>query len=175
MGALRGLKRSCWGTSWFHSRVPLVPLTRMARLFSTPAAAWVTQKGATCAVFKMKEGTGVVMENAIGGDGTGFCSDFGDFETGDEAGEVVGVGADVSHYEGGTTGFGVEAPREGTVGRGRDRFSSALPPWTYSIWTRRMVPSCPSATMAFGLTDEGVAGVVVGEAEDEAGFLNFLV
>ena len=131
-------------------------------------------EGTACAVFKMKEGAGVVVKDAVGGDGTSFCSDFGDFETGDKAGEVVGVSADVSHYEGGATGFGVEAPREGTVGRVGIVFIGFA---TLDIFDLDEADGAKLSVgdHGFGLTDEGVAGVVVGEAEDEAGFLNFLV
>ena len=43
-GAPRGLKVKAWGNSCIHSKLPNEPLTRMRKPFSTPAAAWVTQK-----------------------------------------------------------------------------------------------------------------------------------
>ena len=43
-GPVAGLNDRICGTSCSHSSVPFVPLTRMRRQFSTPAAACVTQK-----------------------------------------------------------------------------------------------------------------------------------
>ena len=110
-GCPMGLNVRRWGSSWFHSMLPLVPEIRKPREFSTPRGSLCNPETASCAVFHSEQGSGKVMDLPAGNDGSGLGGHFGHIESRYKTDEVVGMGSYISHNKGGAHPFSCQNAR----------------------------------------------------------------
>ena len=134
----------------------LVARGDLARPQLTPGAALETQQH-----------VGVVVERPAGHEGGQFGAELGDLEAGDEGGQMVGVGADVADAARRPGLLGVGAPGRLLVTRILDFLAQPV----LGVLDLDHPDGAELARQHHlaRLPDHGIAGVVVGQAEHQAG------
>ena len=119
------------------------------------------------AVVEAEQGTGVVVDESVGHDVADLRGDGADLESGDEAQQVVRVGADVTHHQRRPTLDRVVAPRQCTLGIGV-AFGGLAALHVFDL-DQLDLAELAVGDHGPGLTHHRIARVVVGQAEHEAG------
>ena len=155
-----------FGFSWCHSRPPLSPNTRMCRPCSAPAAELVTHIEPRAPPAKRSSRCGVVVHLPARHRAAELGGELDELEPGDEAREMVGMGADVAEHQRRRRPVPARSAssRPDPVGLGL----AARWPWMYSTWSWRMRAERAAPDHRPGVAHHRIAGVVVGRAEHEA-------
>ena len=146
-GPCRGLKVKACGNSCIHSRLPFVPLTRMRKTIFHTCGGLRHPKISAGAVFKSKQSPAISHARAC--PGTIFpisAADFIHFKSSNEASQIMRVRSDIAHHQRWTAANWVIFPRKHSGYRFLFICFATLNIFNLN---NRIVPSCPSATIAF--------------------------